>query len=169
MLRSRVAAEVGWFSIAIEDANALVERSVAQAPIRAHRCRILASANQQLDQALRDCNAALRMDRDYEEALMSRALVQLRRGAFSQAARDYTAALAEDASLAEARFGRGIAHIRMGQAAQGQAISPPPARYRQRSSNTSIAWTSPRNLARTPQRRTKGPELPAAWRLTPNS
>jgi tetratricopeptide (TPR) repeat protein len=121
MLRSRVAAEVGWFSIAIEDANALVERSVAQVPIRAHRCRILASANQQLDQALRDCNAALRMDRDYEEALMSRALVQLRRGAFSQAARDYTAALAEDASLAEARFGRGIAHIRMGQAAQGQA------------------------------------------------
>lgn len=121
MTRSRIAAQVGWFDMAIADANDLLEGSAARVPMLAHRCRILAAANRDLDQALRDCNEALRMDDDFAEGLLSRALVRLRRGEFSEAARDYTAALALNGALGEARFGRGIAYLRSGSTELGEA------------------------------------------------
>jgi tetratricopeptide (TPR) repeat protein len=121
MLRSSVAAQLGWFDRAIEDANELVRRSAAQVPNLAHRCRMLAAANRELDQALRDCNQSLRLDADFEEALVSRALVRLRRGEFAQAAADYSAALATSPGLAEARYGRGLAYALNGERERAQS------------------------------------------------
>lgn len=121
MLRSQIAARIGWFDKAIEDANTLVEASSAPVPVLAHRCRILAAANRDLDRALRDCNESLSMDDDYAEGLISRGLVHLRRGDFAAAIRDYSAALGHRPGVAEAHFGRALAYAGAGDRARAEA------------------------------------------------
>jgi tetratricopeptide (TPR) repeat protein len=102
------------------------------------RCRALAEADQNLDQALKDCNDALRqlengndvrgsavLIRQHAGAnpdiLASRGLAELRRGDFDRAIKDYDDAVAARPKTAEYRFARGLAELRAGRQAKGQA------------------------------------------------
>jgi tetratricopeptide (TPR) repeat protein len=74
-----------------------------------------------LDDALKDCNSALRSQPDSSQILDSRGLVYLRKGKWDRAIEDYNTALAKQPKLAWSLYGRGIARIRKGLSADGQA------------------------------------------------
>lgn len=100
------------------------------------RCRALAEANQNLDEALKNCNEAIRrLDRagtvtvgllqqhppPNPDLLGSRGFVQLRRGEFDRAIKDYDIAVAGRPKTAEYRFARGLAELRAGRQDKGRA------------------------------------------------
>ena len=83
------------------------------------RCWTRALAGRELDQALDDCNAALRLRKGDASTLDSRALVRLRAGQWKQAVSDYDAALKNDPDNAWSRYARGVALTRGGDAKRG--------------------------------------------------
>jgi tetratricopeptide (TPR) repeat protein len=85
------------------------------------RCWARARWGQELDEALADCNAAVKLRPDTAAILDSRGLVYLRRAEFKKSIADYDAALQLNAHLAWSLYGRGIAHMRTGESARGQA------------------------------------------------
>ena len=87
----------------------------------ANRCQALGALGQRLDQALNDCNEALKIAPQDAITLSSRGLVRLRKGDNAGAKGDYEAALRIDPNRALAQYGRGIAQVRLGQTAAGQA------------------------------------------------
>ena len=84
------------------------------------RCWARGLSNQELDRALSDCNAAVRLTHGSPEALDSRGLVHLRRGETAQAVADYDAALKLNPKIAWSLYGRGVAEERTGAKAQGE-------------------------------------------------
>ena len=96
------------------------------------RCWSRALAGQQLDLALRDCDAALRARPKTPAFLDSRGLVELRRGDFAKAIADYDAALAARPDIAWSLYGRGIAKLRSGNPADGKIDLDAAARVRPR-------------------------------------
>ena len=94
---------------------------VQMARARNGRCRARALAGQGLDQALDDCNFAVRREPKVAAYFDSRGLVYLRQGKYDQAVSDYDAALALDPSIAWSLYGRGLAQQHLGRAAAGQA------------------------------------------------
>jgi tetratricopeptide (TPR) repeat protein len=85
------------------------------------RCWLRAVLNQGLDQALADCDAALRLRPRTAAFLDSRGHVRLNRGQYDLAIADYDAALQENPKLAAAMYGRGVAKARKGAKAEGEA------------------------------------------------
>jgi tetratricopeptide (TPR) repeat protein len=85
------------------------------------RCRSRAILGQELDKALADCNAALRITPDAPGFLVSRGLVRLRSGDLDRAISDDDGALKLTPNDPMALYGRGLAKVRKGQAADGQA------------------------------------------------
>ena len=85
------------------------------------RCWSRALTGKDLQQALDDCNAALRMRPNTADFLDSRGLVHLRRSSYDQAIADYDAALRLEPQIAWSLYGRGLARLRKGLAAEGQA------------------------------------------------
>jgi tetratricopeptide (TPR) repeat protein/predicted aspartyl protease len=85
------------------------------------RCWVRALWGQELQQALSDCNAALRMKPKTAAFLDSRGLVYLRQGSYDNAIADYDAALQLQPKAAWSLYGRGLAKLRKGQSAEGQA------------------------------------------------
>ena len=85
------------------------------------RCWARALLGQELEQALADCNAALKLNPAGAEVLDSRGLVHLRRGEFERAIADYDAALTLQPQMAWSLYGRGLAKLHRGMADQGQA------------------------------------------------
>jgi tetratricopeptide (TPR) repeat protein len=85
------------------------------------RCSLQAQTDQNLDQALKDCNAALRLRPNTAAFLDSRGLVQLRRGELDRAIADYDASLALRSRSADSLYGRGLAKLRKGLRAEGQS------------------------------------------------
>jgi tetratricopeptide (TPR) repeat protein len=85
------------------------------------RCWYQGEDNQDLDQALQDCNRALRLAPESPQALDSRALVYMRLGRLDDAIGDYDTTLKQNPKLASSLFGRGLVELRKGQTAQGQA------------------------------------------------
>ena len=85
------------------------------------RCWAQAEANQNLDRALTDCNAALRLQPKRAAILDSRGLVRLRRSELDLSIADYDAALTLEPRLAASLYGRGLAKLRKGQQAEGSA------------------------------------------------
>jgi tetratricopeptide (TPR) repeat protein len=94
---------------------------VQMARARNARCRARALAGQGLDQALDDCNFAVRRDPKVAAFLDSRGLVYLRLGRYDKALSDYDAALALNPRIAWSLYGRGLAKQRLGRTAAGQA------------------------------------------------
>jgi tetratricopeptide (TPR) repeat protein/predicted aspartyl protease len=82
------------------------------------RCWARALLGQQLDDALHDCNAALRLSPRSADILDSRGLVNLRRNQFDKAIVDYDEALKINPNVAWSLYGRGIAELRKGMAAK---------------------------------------------------
>lgn len=85
------------------------------------RCWARALLGQELDKALRDCNAGLRLTPHAAQLLDSRGLVNLRRNQFEKAIADYNEALKIDPKIAWSLYGRGIAELRKGMNPQGEA------------------------------------------------
>lgn len=85
------------------------------------RCWTRALLNRDLDQALSDCNAALRMRPNEAKYLDSRALVRLRRGDLDKALADYDAALATQPRNAWSLYARGVVQRRLGKADKADA------------------------------------------------
>jgi regulator of sirC expression with transglutaminase-like and TPR domain len=84
------------------------------------RCWARAVSNRDLDKALADCDAALKMSPNMAAAFDSRGLVRYRQGQFDAALRDYDAALALAPKQAASLYGRGLARLKLGQKAEGQ-------------------------------------------------
>jgi len=96
--------------------------SDARMPEMLHaRCWYAGLNGEALEQALADCNLALKLRPKSAQYLDSRGLVHLRRGDFDQAIADYDAALSIQPRLAWSLYGRGLAKLRKGQRAAGQA------------------------------------------------
>jgi len=93
---------------------------VHMARARSARCRARALAGQGLDEALGDCNFAVRKDPKAAAFLDSRGLVYLRQGRYDKAIADYNAALALNPKVAWSLYGRGLAKQHLGQTAAGQ-------------------------------------------------
>lgn len=85
------------------------------------RCWARAVLGQELEQALRDCNAGLRLNPHAPALLDSRGLVNLRSNRFDKAIADYNEALKIDPKIAWSLYGRGIAELRKGMTAPGEA------------------------------------------------
>jgi len=85
------------------------------------RCWALALLGKDLDQALTDCNQALKKQPDTAAYLDSRGLVYLRQNKLEQAIADYDAALRLQPKLAWSLYGCGLAKLRQGKSAEGQA------------------------------------------------
>ena len=101
--------------IAVHEQDPRVVRAYNQ------RCWARAVLGQELDQALRDCNAGLRLDPHAPQLLDSRGLVELRRNQLDKAIADYNEALKINPKIAWSLYGRGVAELRKGMTAQGEA------------------------------------------------
>ena len=91
------------------------------------RCWFRAIHDDELDLALADCSAALKLKPDFAAALDSRGFVELRMNRLDAAIADYSAALAAAPNMAESLYGRGLAEApqRPGRPRRGPT-SPPP-------------------------------------------
>ena len=85
------------------------------------RCWVRALLGIELDQALADCNEAIKAKPDNSAFLDSRAWVRLRRGELREALADYDRALKIRPDAAWTLYGRGITRVRLGDAEQGRA------------------------------------------------
>ena len=85
------------------------------------RCWTRALWGQELDRALADCNAALKLRPGDPYSLDSRGLVQLRRGDNDRAVADYDAVLKQQPRNGWSLYGRGLARQRKGLKAEGDA------------------------------------------------
>jgi tetratricopeptide (TPR) repeat protein len=85
------------------------------------RCRARAWWGQELEQALADCNAALKLSPSTAAYLDSRGLVYLRQGQYDKAIADYDGALRSQPKDASSLYGRGVARLHQGHSAQGNA------------------------------------------------
>jgi tetratricopeptide (TPR) repeat protein len=78
------------------------------------RCWVRAISPGQTQQALSDCNAALKIKPDAADVLDTRGFVQLKLGQADNAIKDFDAALKLDPKLAGSLYGRGLAKARKG-------------------------------------------------------
>jgi len=84
------------------------------------RCWARALWGNDLDKALADCNAALRLSHNSFQILDSRGLVRLRLGDYDKSIADYDAALSLQPKSAWSLYGRGLDKLRKGMTAEGQ-------------------------------------------------
>jgi tetratricopeptide (TPR) repeat protein len=75
----------------------------------------------ELDKALDDCNAALKLRPNTLHFLDNRGLVRLRLGDFERAIADYDVVIKEQPKDAWALYGRGLSKLRKGNTAEGNA------------------------------------------------
>ena len=87
----------------------------------AARCWVRAAGGREVQQALSDCDAALKIKADQPDVLDTRGFVNLRLGKNDDAIKDYGAALKLDPKLPSALYGRGIAKMKKGDRAGGSA------------------------------------------------
>jgi tetratricopeptide (TPR) repeat protein len=85
------------------------------------RCWVRALSPGQTQQALADCNAALKIKADASDVLDTRGFVYLKLGQSDNAIKDFDAALKGDPKLAGSLYGRGLAKIRKGDRNGGNA------------------------------------------------
>jgi tetratricopeptide (TPR) repeat protein len=84
-----------------------------------NRCWARATAGRDLEQALTDCNAALRLKSNDAKTMDSRGFVYLRLNRLDDAIAGYNAALKIDSRQAPSLYGRGIAKLLKGDTAAG--------------------------------------------------
>lgn len=78
------------------------------------RCWVRAISPGQTQQALTDCNAALKIKADATDVLDTRGFIYLKLGQSDNAIKDFDAALKGDPKLAGSLYGRGLAKLRKG-------------------------------------------------------
>jgi len=91
---------------------ALLDEALLRDPINPsllnNRCWLRVTNDRDLDAALADCNAAIRINPRNAAALDSRGLVHLKRGEFAEAVTDYEAALVIEPGRGHYLYGRGV-------------------------------------------------------------
>lgn len=115
-------ADDGRYELAIGRVTHWIEAHPTSANLQSAlntRCWYRAKWGQQLDQALADCNAALKGRPSYGEALDSRGLVWLRLGRYDDSVSDYKAALRVSPKRAWSLYGLGLAQLRNGDSVAG--------------------------------------------------
>jgi len=85
------------------------------------RCWARALAGSELNKALDDCNAAIKLDPKSAEIFDSRGLVRLRMGENDKAIADYNESLRLRPKSPWSLYGRGVGRLRKGQTSDGQA------------------------------------------------
>jgi tetratricopeptide (TPR) repeat protein len=121
IMRYQLHQRAARYDAAQADLDLLVARDPDASQYRNDRCWNRVLANRELDKALVDCNAALRLDPGDAAALDSRGWVRLRQGDARAAIVDFDAALAIMPKLPASLFGRGVAFRRLGETAKGDA------------------------------------------------
>ncbi len=111
---------LGQHGRALRDFDRMVNKR-ANAVTYNMRCWARATWGEQLDAALADCNAALKLKPDYDAALDSRAFVNFRMGNYSRAVGDASGALTLNPELAPSLYVRGLARLGEGNVKNGEA------------------------------------------------
>ncbi len=121
--RAEAYARLHRFSEAVKVLDrAIAVASPANLPgLLITRCWQKAVWGQQLETALADCDASLKLRPDFAPALDSRGLVLLRLGRLDEAIAAYDAALRVRPGSASSLYGRGLAKMRKGLSADGAA------------------------------------------------
>ena len=117
---ARLRFESGDVAGAIRNMRASV-RAGGGAQQRNALCWYLATANQSLEEAMQECNRAVRSEPRNAAFIDSRALVKFRNGDFAGAEADYISAVALDPRQAASLYGRGLARMRLGNIERGEA------------------------------------------------
>ncbi len=124
-LLGELYADAGQFGAAVLQYSKWIEthqrENVTMASALNSRCWARARWGRELDEALADCNSALKLRPDTAAILDSRGLVYLRRAEFKKSIADYDAAIRLDGHLAWSLYGRGIAQMHTGETARGHA------------------------------------------------
>jgi tetratricopeptide (TPR) repeat protein len=107
--RGRVYMEERQYDLAIADFNQAVHLDPTMINAFTDRCEARARQNQNLSQALADCNLALSHAPNFADGLDARGLTYLRLNQPDQALADFNAALKQDPKLAFALYGRAVA------------------------------------------------------------
>jgi tetratricopeptide (TPR) repeat protein len=114
----------GRFEQAVRHLDVLLD-GVTDASVKAavlnQRCWAKAQWGRELESALADCEASLKLRPDAPETLDSRGLIRLRQGRWADAVADYDKALAIRPAQAASLYGRGLARARSGAKAAGAA------------------------------------------------
>lgn len=118
-LRSTLNQDAGRYDLALKDLDVLIAREPDQAALYNERCWVRGLGNIELDKALVDCEAALKLSPGNAAILDSRGFVKLRQGNLAGAITDYNAALKAAPDQAASLFGRGVAKRRQGAKAAG--------------------------------------------------
>jgi tetratricopeptide (TPR) repeat protein len=117
-LRRDTLAASGRNALAIKEITEALAAQPDNATLLNERCWIRATANIELEQALADCNLALRHKPDSAATIDSRGLVNLRLGRLDAAIADFDKALSLQSNLAASLYSRGIARFRKGDQAE---------------------------------------------------
>lgn len=117
--RGMVWQDLESYGRAVADYDRALERTPNSAEFLNSRCFVRAIQGRDLDQALDDCEAALRIN-DSPYILDSRAAVKLAAGDFDGAYADFDAAYRREPALAASLYGRGLAQIRLGRTEAGR-------------------------------------------------
>jgi tetratricopeptide (TPR) repeat protein/transglutaminase-like putative cysteine protease len=120
ILRGEAAIALGQLDRAAQDFATVREAAPADAEVLNNLCWTAATAGVLLDQALRDCDAALAIAPDSPAILDSRGRLLLQRGDLTGALAAYEAALAIAPELPASLYGRGVARIASGQVEEGE-------------------------------------------------
>ncbi len=80
----------------------------------AARCWVRAAGGREVQQALSDCNEALKLKADAPDVLDTRGFVNLKLGKMDDAIKDYDAALKLNPKIPGALYGRGLAKMKKG-------------------------------------------------------
>ena len=110
--RGDVHERAGFYDRAAEDYGRLTAIEPGNAKAWNNSCWDLAVLGR-LEEALADCNEALRLAPDDPATLDSRGFTYLKLGRFEQAIADYDAALARNPRDSGSLYGRGLARLRL--------------------------------------------------------
>ena len=111
----------GDFARASADYGEVTKLQPNNADAWAARCWVRAAGGREVQQALGDCDQALKIKADAPDVLDTRGFVNLRLGKMDDAIRDYDAALKLDPKLAGAMYGRGVAKLKKNDRTGGSA------------------------------------------------
>ncbi len=116
--------DAGLFEAAIPPLDRWIDanpRDDRLAGVLNERCWARALWGRDLDKALADCDAALRLTPHTSNILESRGLVRLRLGQLDGSIADYSESLKLQPKNAWSLYGRGLAELRKGAKAEGDA------------------------------------------------
>lgn len=120
MLRASASAALGRLDRAAEDLATARSRATSATALN-NLCWTAGTAGILLDQALKDCDAALALSPGAAHILDSRGRVLLQQGEIDAALQAYETALADAPTQAASLYGRGLARIAKGEVETGEA------------------------------------------------